>query len=84
MSCDESALDEAALSSERCPLSKIAELAEDSVVVVFSVKFEDIVDCAYDEVEDAETQSPEDFGVGVGRPFGSAVPLETGGRAMTK
>lgn len=82
MSCEESAFDDAALSSERCPLSKMAELAEDSVVVVLRVKFEEMVDCAYEEVEDADTQSPEDFGVGVGRPFGGAAPLSCG-RAMT-
>ena len=53
-SSDENALEDAVLSSERRPLSNNADDAEDSVVVVLSVKFDEIVDCAYDDVEDAE------------------------------
>ena len=63
-----------ALSSDLRPLgfeeSKRADDADEESVAEDSVKFEDIEEWAYDadEVEEAETQSPDDLGVGVGRP----------------
>lgn len=50
----------------RCCCSNNAEEAEDPSVVELKVKFEDVIECAYDEVEDAETYSPDDLGVGIG------------------
>ena len=63
---------EAALSSERGPLLKMAEEVEELVVVELRVKIDEIVDCAQeaDGIEDAETQSPDGFGVGGTRGVG--------------
>ena len=41
---------------------------DDPSVVEFSVKLDDVIECAYEEVDEAETYSPEDLGVGVGLP----------------
>ena len=33
------------------------------------VKLEEVIECAYEEVDEAETYSPDDLGVGIGLPF---------------
>lgn len=73
MSLRENAFALEVLSSDLRPAgfeeSKRADDAEEESVADDKVKLEEIEECAYDaeEVEDAETQSPEDLGVGVGR-----------------
>ena len=51
--------------------------AEEPVVVELRVKLEEIVERAYEaeDVEELETQSPEDLGVGVGRMCDGGEPL---------
>lgn len=48
--------------------SNRAEEAEEPSVVEERVKVDEAIEFAYEEVEDAETYSPEDLGVGGGLP----------------
>lgn len=46
--------------------SNRADEADEPSVVELSVKLDEVIECAYEDVDEAETYSPDDFGVGVG------------------
>ena len=52
-------------------------------MVILRVKLEEMADCAYEEVDEADVQSPWGLGVGVARSLWGSAPLIACGRERT-